>query len=102
MGPEAAAPGDCAQSLPGCAESEGAVMKTKILSLFALVISLGTLQVPLLAAEGTEPPVPVRTVAPKFPENMKRDGTSGLVTVSCLIDEKGNVTEPKVLKATND
>jgi len=77
-------------------------MKTKILSLLALVISLGTMQVSLLAADGTEPPVPVRTVAPTFPDSMKRDGTSGLVTVSCLIDEKGNVTEPKVVKATNE
>jgi protein TonB len=75
-------------------------MKTKILSLLILVISLGTLS--LLAADGTEPPVPVRTVAPKFPEDMKRQGTSGLVTVSCMIDEKGNVTDPKVVKSTND
>jgi protein TonB len=49
-----------------------------------------------------EPPVPVRTVAPKFPEEMRRNGSAGLVTVSCLIDEKGNVTEPKVLKSSND
>ncbi|HET7535230.1 MAG TPA: energy transducer TonB [Candidatus Didemnitutus sp.] len=49
-----------------------------------------------------EPPVPVRTVAPKYPADMRRDGTSGVVTVSCLIDEKGNVQEPKVEKASND
>jgi protein TonB len=49
-----------------------------------------------------EPPVPVRTVAPRFPEEMRRSGSSGLVTVSCLIDEKGNVTEPKIVKASND
>jgi len=77
-------------------------MKTKILTLLVLVISLGMTQVSLLAADGTEPPVPVRTVAPKFPDDMKRLGTSGLVTVSCMIDEKGNVTEPKVVKASND
>lgn len=77
-------------------------MKTKILTLLVLVISLGMTQVSLLAADGTEPPVPVRTVAPKFPDDMKRLGTSGLVTVSCMIDEKGNVTEPKIVKASND
>lgn len=49
-----------------------------------------------------EAPVPVRTVAPKFPADMRRDGTSGVVTVSCLIDEKGNVQEPKIEKASND
>jgi protein TonB len=89
-------------SLPGRAEKAGAVMKTKILSLLVLVISLGMTSVSLLAADGTEPPVPVRTVAPKYPDEMKRIGTSGLVTVSCMIDEKGNVTEPKIVKASND
>lgn len=77
-------------------------MKTKLFSLVALVISLGATSMPLLAADGTEPPVPVRTVAPKYPDEMRRLGSSGLVTVSCLIDEKGNVTEPKVVKASND
>jgi protein TonB len=77
-------------------------MKTKNLSLLVWVLLLGSLQFPLRAADGTEPPVPVRTVAPKFPENMRRDGTSGLVTVSCLIDENGNVTDPKVVKSSNE
>jgi protein TonB len=84
------------------AEKAGAVMKTKILTLLVLVITLGMAQVSLLAADGTEPPVPVRTVAPKFPDEMKRLGTSGLVTVSCMIDEKGNVSDPKIVKASND
>lgn len=74
----------------------------KILSLLVLIISLGATSVALRAADGTEPPVPVRTVAPRFPDEMKRVGTSGLVTVSCTIDEKGNVNDPKVVKATND
>jgi protein TonB len=89
-------------SLSRRAEEAGAVMKTKILTLLVMVISLGMTQVSLLAADGTEPPVPVRTVAPKFPDDMKRLGTSGLVTVSCMIDEKGNVSEPKIVKASND
>ncbi|MFI5337526.1 MAG: energy transducer TonB [Opitutales bacterium] len=33
---------------------------------------------------------------------MRRGGTSGVVTISCLIDTKGNVQEPKVEKASND
>jgi protein TonB len=77
-------------------------MKNKILHLIVFVLTLGLATASLPAAEGTEPPVPVRTVAPKFPDDMKRAGTSGLVTVSCLIDEKGNVTEPKVVKTSND
>ncbi len=74
-------------------------MKTK---LFILIIALGLGQVVAFAAEGTEPPVPVRTVPPVFPEDMRRDGVSGVVTVSILIDEKGNVTEPKVVKTTHE
>lgn len=77
-------------------------MKTKILSLIVLISALGTLPVSLRAADGMEPPVPVRTIAPKFPDEMRRAGNSGLVTVSCLIDEKGNVTDPKIVKASND
>ena len=77
-------------------------MKTKILSLIVLITALGMLPVSVLAAEGMEPPVPVRTIAPHFPDEMRRAGSSGLVTVSCLIDEKGNVTEPKVIKASNE
>lgn len=75
-------------------------MKTRIPYLIAFIFALTT-QVAVLRAD-TEPPVPVRTVAPKFPDEMRRQGNSGVVTVSCLIDEKGNVTEPKVVKASND
>lgn len=75
-------------------------MKTKILLLLFLALVLG--RVSVWAADGTEPPVPVRTVPPVFPEDMRRDGISGVVTVSILIDEKGNVTEPKVVKTTHE
>lgn len=75
-------------------------MKTRILLL--LIVALGLGRLPALAAEGMEPPVPVRTVPPVFPDEMRRDGVSGVVTVSILIDEKGNVTEPKVVKTTHE
>ncbi len=74
----------------------------KIRILYLLVCVLGLVPGPVSGAEGMEPPVPVRTVAPRFPEEMRRNGSSGLVTVSCLIDEKGNVTEPKVIKTSNE
>ncbi len=75
-------------------------MKIKVIYLFLFV--LGLMLGSTAGADGMEPPVPVRTVPPVFPDEMRRAGNAGLVTVSCLIDEKGNVTEPKVVKASND
>ena len=55
----------------------------------------------LFADEKTEPPVPVRTVAPDVPRNFARGGTAGLVTVGFIVDEKGNVQDPKVVKSSH-
>lgn len=73
-------------------------MKAKILlSLLALAAFF-----PRLArADELEPPVPVRTVAPDYPEEMRRNGRSGVVTVNCLVDEKGNVQEPRVERSSD-
>jgi periplasmic protein TonB len=76
-------------------------MKTRTI-LLLLFVALGLCQLPLRAADGMEPPVPVRTVPPVFPDEMRRAGTSGVVTVSILIDEKGNVQEPKVVKTSHE
>lgn len=51
--------------------------------------------------EKSEPPVPVRTVAPEIPQNFARAGGSGLVTVSFLVDEKGQVQDAAVEKSSN-
>lgn len=67
------------------------------LLLFSIGLSLAT----ATQVAAKEPPVPVRTVAPEFPESMRRDGSSGLVMVNCLIDERGNVTDPKIEKSSN-
>lgn len=50
----------------------------------------------------TEPPVPVRTVPPEYPAEMRTQKASGVVTVNCLVDEKGNVSESRVEKSTNE
>lgn len=77
-----------------------AVMKPKSLILVLAALVFGLL--PARAEEGLEAPVPVRMVPPKFPPEMRREGIGGVVTVKCTIDEKGNVTEPVVEKASND
>jgi protein TonB len=74
-------------------------MKTKLLLLLSGALAFGAIAA--RADDAIESPVPVRTVAPRYPDDMRRDGSSGIVTVSCTIDEKGNVTDPKVEKATN-
>lgn len=48
-----------------------------------------------------EPPVAVRTVAPDYPEELRRDGVNGLVMVKCTVDEQGNVIDPTVEKSSN-
>ena len=55
----------------------------------------------LLADEKTEPPVPVRMVAPIAPAGFSHNRSAGLVTVNFLVDDKGNVQEPTVLKSSH-
>jgi protein TonB len=69
-------------------------------AFYALGLALA-LALPARADEKMEPPVPVRMAAPDFPEDMRRAGVSGLVLVSCLVDEKGEVQDMKVEKASN-
>src|SRR5690349_9697286 len=76
-------------------------MKTPTIILTAF-IGLLLSPAPLLRAEDSEPPVPVRMVAPDFPPNLKRSGVSGIVTVSCLVDQKGDVQEVSVEKASDE
>ncbi len=56
---------------------------------------------PAFADSKSEPPVPVRTVAPDYPDELRREGISGVVMVKCTIDEQGNVTDVEVEKSTN-
>src|SRR5688572_4350887 len=65
-----------------------------------LYFLLGLSSAAAALAETKEAPVPVRTVAPDYPEEMRRSGASGLVMVNCLIDERGNVTDPKIEKSS--
>ena len=48
-----------------------------------------------------EPPVPVRTVPPDYPSELRRDGVSGVVMITCVIDEKGDVQDPTIEKSSN-
>jgi protein TonB len=73
-------------------------MKTSVVCA-CILCALAAL--PAARAETKEPPVPVRTVAPDYPDEMHRNGVSGVVTVKCTIDEHGNVVGTEVLKSTD-
>jgi protein TonB len=76
-------------------------MKTRSL-LLAAVLCLAPVSAVIAAAPGRENPVPVRTVAPEYPSEMKANGVSGLVMVKCMIDEQGNVSGTDVVKSSNE
>ena len=74
-------------------------VRMKLLSSLLLIVALCA---PIAFAETkTEPPVPVRTVSPEYPEALRREKISGVVTVKCHIDENGNVTATEVEKSSN-
>lgn len=75
-------------------------MKTPTL-LIAALLCLVPASTTLAAAAGRENPVPVRTVAPDYPREMKANGISGLVMVKCTIDEQGNVADTNIVKSSN-
>ena len=54
------------------------------------------------AVAARENPVPVRTIAPEYPRELKAQNVSGLVMVKCTIDEQGNVADVSVVKSSNE
>lgn len=75
-------------------------------NLFKLSLSLALLSFASIAhAEEFEkpdtPPTPVRTPPPKYPEQLKREGVSGMVVVNVIIETDGTVAEVEVRKSTN-
>ena len=77
-------------------------MKTPSLILTTVLCLFPVSTVLMAAAAGRENPVPVRTVAPEYPRDMKTNGVSGLVMVKCTIDEQGNVAGTDVVKSSNE
>ena len=48
-----------------------------------------------------ENPVPVKTPPPRYPDSLKREGVSGVVAVTIVIDETGAVTTTSVAKSSH-
>jgi periplasmic protein TonB len=67
----------------------------------SLVVGAVCLGIAVVAKAAVEPAVPVRMVPPVYPYELKRDGVTGVVTVSFEVDEQGMVQNAAVMKSTN-
>ena len=72
-----------------------------MIKLLAVAISCSFVALTIPVRAELDPPVPVRTFPPDFPEDMRRANVSGVVTIDCLVDPHGEVQDLKVLKSTN-
>jgi periplasmic protein TonB len=84
-----------------CRLQASTVIRIPMKNLSRILLLCVAFVAPAFAQSKTEPPVPVRTVAPEYPGELRRDGISGLVMVKCTIDEQGNVIDPQVEKSSN-
>jgi protein TonB len=68
---------------------------------YVLAFAAFALPAAALADSRIEPPVPVRTVSPSFPNDLHDKGISGVVMVNVLIDQQGNPQDLKVARSSN-
>lgn len=79
-------------------------MKRKILcllSLFALTVGAYSQDAEGVYAKVDEAPAPTKTAKPVYPTDLKREGVEGIVALSCVIDEKGDVISVRVNKSSD-
>lgn len=76
--------------------------------ILSLLLLLGVAFLPLqLRADDTiytkvdENPVPVKTPPPRYPDTLKREGVSGVVAVTIVIDETGAVASTAIAKSSH-
>jgi protein TonB len=81
-------------------------MKFSLRIFIALILVLGCCQhFYAQDAEGIytkvdQNPTPLKTPEPKYPTALRREGVSGIVSVTCVIDENGKVISAKATKST--
>jgi TonB family protein len=78
------------------------IQNTVTAGFLALTILAACISNAVWARDGIERPVPVHTVAPKYPVEQLRAGVCGVVTLSFVIDTNGKVRNAKVLDATDE
>ena len=79
---------------------------TTLFKVAVLTLSLSVAAVTSIRADDATDfdvrPVPVKTPPPSYPEDLKRDGITGMVAVRVHIDESGNVVECAVSKSSHE
>jgi protein TonB len=81
-------------------------MKPLLRIFITLILALGCCRLcSAQDAEGVytkvdEKPAAIKTPAPEFPAYLKQKGIPGLVSVTCVIDETGNVINAVATKST--
>jgi periplasmic protein TonB len=76
-----------------------------ILASFALALCLRAQSVADITdalSKVDEPPVPVKTVAPEYPADLRRNNVGGVASILMVIDEKGEVLAAEVTKVSRD
>jgi len=83
-------------------------MTKPLIRFFSLLTLIGLTSCPLTSlADDTiytkvdENPVPVKTPPPRYPDSLKREGVSGVVAVTIVIDETGSVSSTAVAKSSH-
>jgi protein TonB len=79
-----------------------ATLRSNMLKPYLCLTALALAVATPAFAEKFDPPVPVRTVAPDYPDQMKAKHMKGVVVVKCTIDAQGNVVEPSIEKTSNE
>jgi protein TonB len=75
---------------------------TRLALVLALLFAVAGPAMHATPVPGRENPIPVRTVRPEYPTDLKRNKVSGLVVVKCTIDIQGNVSDANVVKSSNE
>ena len=83
-------------------------MTSPFIRFLSLLTLIGLTSLPLTSlADDTiytkvdENPVPVKTPPPRYPDSLKREGVSGVVAVTIVIDESGAVISTAVAKSSH-
>jgi protein TonB len=81
------------------------IIVSLLVSSFALAASAAALtvaEVTDVSSQVDEAPIPVKTAVPEYPASLRNDKVSGVVSVTIVVDEAGEVRAAEVSKSTHE